>query len=130
MRLNATTAATLGFGVCLVFAGLGVSPAATTHAAKKPVATGGSTALVAQGKTLAVKDRCNGCHSPNYAGKKGFSPSLHASGVLHEYNAKTWARVMNTGLTNDGGKVKPPMPVYHLPAKSSAALYAFFKTLK
>ncbi len=37
---------------------------------------------------------------------------------------------MNTGVTNDGGMVKKPMPVYHLKAADSAALYAYFKTLK
>ena len=30
----------------------------------------------------------------------------------------------------EGHKVKPPMPVYHLKAADSAALYAYLKTLK
>jgi mono/diheme cytochrome c family protein len=126
MRLTATTV-TLGLGGCLVLAAIGVSPAAPMHPAKaaKP-----NPALIAKGKALAGDKRCNSCHAPDYAGKKGFSPSLHASGVLREYTPATWAKVMDTGVTNDGGKVKPPMPVYHLSAADSAALYAFFKTLK
>lgn len=117
---------TLGFAASLALAGF--VPAAL---AKKPapMAAGGA-ALVAKGKTLAAAKQCNTCHNADYAGKKGFSPSLHASGVLKEYNPKTWARVMDTGVTPDGGKVKPPMPVYHLKAADSGAMYAYFKTLK
>jgi len=37
---------------------------------------------------------------------------------------------MDTGVTEDGGKVKRPMPVYHMKAADSAALYAYLKTLK
>jgi mono/diheme cytochrome c family protein len=125
MRLTATHV-TLGLGVCLALAAVGTSPAAAPKSAKAP----SSGALVAKGKSLAASDRCNTCHGADYAGKKGFSPSLHAAGVLHEYTPKTWARVMDTGVTNDGGKVHPPMPVYHLKAADSGALYAYFKTLK
>lgn len=126
MRLTATHA-TLGLGVCLALALVGSSPAAAPKM-KKAAMT--SAATVAHGKTLAATDRCNTCHGADYSGKKGFSPSLHATGVLREYNAKTWATVMNTGVTNDGGHVRPPMPVYHLKAADSGALYAYFKTLK
>ena len=117
-------AACLGVSVLLAAT---VSPAAAPKAHPlKPTAAGS----ISQGKTLAVSMRCNTCHAASYAGKPHFSPSLHASGVLREYTPKTWARVMNTGVTNDNGHVKAPMPVYHLTAAKSASLYAFFKTLK
>jgi mono/diheme cytochrome c family protein len=125
MRLTATHV-TLGLGVCLALVAAGTSPAA----APKSTKASSNAAMVAKGKALAVSDRCNTCHAANYAGKKGFSPSLHTTGVLREYNSKSWATVMNTGVTNDGGKVHSPMPVYHLKAADSGALYAFFKTLK
>jgi uncharacterized protein YceK len=97
------------------------------HAAKT---TAASSKLIAQGKTLASTMGCNKCHSADLSGKKGFSPSLHASGVLKEYNPKSWAVVLDTGVTNDGGMVKKPMPAYHMPATKAAALYAYCKTLK
>lgn len=125
MRLTAAQI-TAGLGVCLALAAAGTSPAAAPKTAK---ALSGA-ALIAHGKALAAADRCNTCHGADYSGKKKFSPSLKASGVLREYNAKTWATVMDTGVTNDGGKVHPPMPVYHLKAADSGALYAYFKTLK
>ena len=122
-----TKTITAGLGACLAFAGMGVSPAAPPQPAKSAKT---NPAQIAQGKTLAASDRCNTCHGADYAGKQGFSPSLHANGVLREYNPTTWARVMDTGVTNDGGHVKQPMPVYHLKAAQSGALYAYFKTLK
>lgn len=118
----------LAFGACLALAGTQVSPAAPAKAAPKSAAP--TAALVARGKSLAASDGCNSCHAANYGGKRGFSPSLHAGGVTRQYNAKTFARVMDTGVTEDGGHVQKPMPVYHLPAKDGTALYAFFKTLK
>lgn len=120
--------ATLGLGASLVLAAT-VSPAAapkTAHAPLPKMASGS----VAHGKALAASLRCNTCHAANLGGKKGFSPSLRASGVLREYNTKTWARVMDTGVTNDNGHVKAPMPVYHLKAADSNALLAYCKTLK
>lgn len=89
-----------------------------------------TAAVLAQGKALTAKDKCTGCHAPDLNGKQGFSPSLHTSGVLHEYTPKTWAVVMDTGKTNDGGMVKQPMPVYHMPVKDSTAIYYYLKTLK
>jgi len=86
--------------------------------------------LVAKGKSLSTKYGCNTCHGKDLAGKPKFSPSLKSTGVLKEYNPKTWATVLNTGVTNDGGKVKDPMPVYKMKATESAALWAYFKTLK
>lgn len=122
-----TTSGTLVLGFSLAFAALAAPPKP-----KSPAKPGMSmAAMAAHGKTLAVAKKCNTCHGADNAGRKGFSPSLRAgSQVLKEYNAKTWARVMDTGVTEDGGKVKPPMPVYHLSAKDSAALWAYFKTLK
>lgn len=112
--------------------GIGITLAATVSpAAVKTVHPGAKgNASLAHGKALAASLRCNTCHGADYAGKKGFSPSLHASGIMKEYNAKTWARVMNTGVTNDNGHVKAPMPVYHLKPSDSGALFAYFKTLK
>lgn len=110
---------------------LGLAAAALTAspaAAPKPPAP--SPATIAHAKTLVASKRCSSCHAANLTGRKGFSPSLHASGVMREYNPKTWARVMDTGVTNDNGHVKPPMPVYHLKAADSNALYAYLATLK
>ena len=128
MTLRTSTAGlSLGLATCLALGGF-VPAALAKKPMPKPMAGGG--ALVSKGKALAAAKRCNTCHNADYAGKQGFSPSLKSTGVLKEYNPKTWAVVMNTGVTNDGGKVKPPMPVYHLKAADSNALYAYFKTLK
>lgn len=89
----------------------------------------GTAALVAQGKTLATAKNCNGCHGADLSGKAGGPPSLHVSGITSKYNAQTWARMLDTGDTPDGGKVHPPMPVYHLSADDSAALWAYVNTL-
>lgn len=127
MRTSITAALTLTFGVGVALAGTHTSPAAPMHTMKKPA---GGAAVIAQGKALAESNGCNGCHAANYGGKKGFSPSIRATGSLREYNVKTFERVMDTGVTNDGGRVRKPMPVYHMTAKKSAPLYAFLKTLK
>ena len=130
--MNKTTslaALTAAFGLCAAFAGTQVSPAAPLHPMKHPAA-GSSAALITAGKGIAENNGCNSCHGANYAGKKGFSPSLHANGVLKEYTLTTFERVMNTGVTNDGGHVKKPMPVYHMDGKKSKPLYAFLESLK
>lgn len=124
---TSTTVLSLGLATCLALGGL-VPAALAKKAAPKPAAA--SAATVSKGKTLAAAKRCNSCHGGDYAGKQGFSPSLKTAGVLREYNPMTWARVMDTGVTNDGGHVKAPMPVYHLKAADSGAMYAYFKTLK
>ena len=116
------------FGLCAVFAGIQTSPAAPVHAPKKPVAA--NAALIAAGKGIAESNGCNGCHSATYAGRKGFSPSIRANGILKQYKLATFERVMNTGVTEDGGHVEKPMPVYHMDAKKSAPLYAFLTSLK
>jgi len=117
------------FALCATVAGIQTSPAAPVHALKHP-AVGGNTALIAQGKGIAESNGCNGCHSATYAGKKGFSPSIRANGVTKQYKLATFERVMNTGVTEDGGHVEKPMPVYHMDAKKSAPLYAFLTSLK
>lgn len=101
-----------------------------TAAAMRPLDAKAAASLVAQGKQIVQQKGCNTCHGANLAGKPKFSPSLRSNGVLKVYNPKTWARVMDVGITEDGEKVKKPMPVYHLKAADSAALYAYFKTLK
>lgn len=83
--------------------------------------------------TLAQPEQissCTGCHGLNLQGRKGFSPNLTKLGVLKEYNQKTFERVMSTGVTNDGGHVQKPMPVYHFPASVSDKIYAYLKSVK
>lgn len=133
MRMTSTAAVTLAFGLCVTFAGLHSGPAAgrtmkPMKAAKKPMLMAGSD--IAHGKAVAESNGCNTCHKADYAGKKAFSPSIRANGITAKYTAKTWERVMNTGVTEDAGHVMKPMPVYHMAAKDSAPLYAFLKTLK
>lgn len=112
----------LGFAAAAATTGRGAAP--------KPMPHMVSTASVAHGKALVGGSGCANCHGANLAGRKGFAPSLHETGVLKEYNAATFARVMNTGETNDGGYVKKPMPVYHLKNADGTAIYAYLKTLK
>lgn len=129
MKTNQSlTALTAAFGLCAVFAGIQTLPAAPVHTLKKPSAS--NTALIAAGKGIAESSGCNGCHSATYAGKKGFSPSIRANGVTKQYKLATFERVMNTGVTEDGGHVEKPMPVYHMTTKKSAPLYAFLTSLK
>ena len=128
MRTTSPTALTLAFGLCITLAGIQTSPAAPPKAAKKPAAS--PAAQIAAGKALAESSGCNGCHSATYAGKQGFSPSIRANGVTKKYTLATWERVMDTGVTEDGGHVNKPMPVYHMPAAKSAPLYAFLKSQK
>ena len=52
------------------------------------------------------------------------------TGVTKQYKLATWERMMNTGITEDGGHVNKPMPVYHMVAAKSAPLYAFLTSLK
>jgi mono/diheme cytochrome c family protein len=122
------TLLTIAFGLSAVFAGIQTSPAAPLHALKKPAAS--SAALVAAGKGISENNGCNSCHGATYAGKKGFSPSIRSTGILKKYSLTTFERVMNTGVTEDGGHVEKPMPVYHMDAKKSGPLYAFLESLK
>lgn len=125
IKHKSIAALTAAFGLCAAIAGLQAAP---IHAMKHPAA--GSVALIAAGKGVAESNGCNGCHSATYAGKKGFSPSIRANGVTKQYKLATFERVMNTGVTEDGGHVERPMPVYHMNAKKSAPLYAFLTSLK
>ena len=128
ITLNSAAGLTAALGLCGVFAGIQTSPAAPLHTPKKPAAS--STALVTAGKGIAENNGCNSCHAADYAGKKGFSPSIRANGVTKQYKLATFERVMNTGETEDGGHVEKPMPVYHMDAQKSAPLYAFLESLK
>ena len=123
-----TIASALAAGLYVAVVGTGMGSAAPMSKKVKMGAV--SPAMIARGKTISAEKRCNTCHGADLKGKPGFAPSLHADGVLKEYNAKTWARVLDTGVTNDGKPVKKPMPVYHLKAKDSAALWAYFKSVK
>ncbi len=128
MRMTSTAALTLAFGLCVTLAGIQTSPAASPKASKKPMAS--LAAQITAGKAISQQNGCNSCHAATYAGKPHFSPSIRANGVTKQYTLATWERVMNTGVTEDGGHVKKPMPVYHMPAAKSAPLYAFLKSLK
>jgi mono/diheme cytochrome c family protein len=121
----------LTLGCVALVAAIPALAGAQGGATKKPPAAAISpAATIAKGKTLVTTYHCNSCHAADLAGKKGFSPSLKSDGVLKEYNAKTWAVVLDTGVTNDGGMVKKPMPVYKMKAADSAAIWAYLKTVK
>ncbi len=128
MNTNLTAALSTALGVCAVFAATQSSPAAPVHTIKKP--TVGNASVIAEGKGIAENNGCNSCHGATYAGKKGFSPSIRSNGILKQYKLATFERVMNTGVTEDGGHVNKPMPVYHMPTSKSAPLYAFLVSLK
>lgn len=121
---------TAALAACAVLAGTGVSPAAPKMPKKPAVKPAFTAAQIAHGKTLSEAKGCNSCHAATYAGKPGFSPSIRANGHTKTYTAKTFARMLDTGVTDDGGMVKKPMPVYHLPAKDGTDVYAFLTTLK
>ncbi len=91
---------------------------------KKP-----ATALATVAQPAQISS-CTGCHGDNLLGRKGFSPNLSKLGVLKEYNQKTFERVMNTGVTNDGGHVQKPMPVFHYPAAVSDKIYKYLLSIK
>ena len=129
MRMSSTGALTLAFGLCVTLAAIHTSPAAPGKVVLKPVLS--STALIAHGKSIAESNGCNSCHGATYAGKKGFSPSIRATGVTKQYTSAKFVRLIHTGITEDGGHVHKPMPVYaKMPAKDSAALYAFLMAQK
>ena len=128
MRITSPAALTLAFGLCITLAGIHTSPAAPPKAMKKPMAS--PAAQIAAGKAVSEKNGCNSCHGATYTGKPHFSPSIRANGITQKYTLTNWERVMNTGVTEDGGHVQKPMPVYHMPAAQSAPLYAFLKSLK
>lgn len=136
MRTTPIALLTLAFGLSVTLAALQTGPAAGKamkhpvmkhKTAKAPAAS--PAAQIALGKTTAESNGCNSCHTGTYAGKPGF-PSIRASGVMKKYTLAKWERVLNTGVTEDGGHVNKPMPVYHMSAAKSAPLYAFLKSLK
>ena len=81
---------------------------AAKPAMKTKAAAAGS---VSQGKALVAKYRCNGCHNAQLQGRPGFSPSIRKTGALHDYSQAQFVTLLHTGIKNDGGHVKPPMPV-------------------
>lgn len=117
-------------GVTAVLIGAVAATAATHHAPKMKSSTGMNAKQIAAGKALISKDHCDSCHAADLKGKPKFSPSIRWTSLSKKYSAKTFARVMDTGITEDGSKVKPPMPVYHLKAADSTALVAYLKTQK
>lgn len=121
-------AITAAFCLCAALTVNQISPAAPAHSVKKPAA--GNAALVAAGKGISENNGCNSCHGTTYSGKPGFAPSIRSNGITKKYTLTTFERVMDTGVTEDGGHVNKPMPVYHMNAKKSAPLYAFLKSLK
>ena len=129
MKTTLTAGITLAFGCCVTLAG--IHPAASQHAMKPKKPMTGSAAQIAHGKAVAESSGCNGCHAATYAGKPKFSPSIRANGITAKYTSAKFVRLMKTGMTEDGGHVMKPMPVYaQMPAKDSAALYAFLKSQK
>ncbi len=106
---RAAIGATAAFALTCLAVSLAPQPALSQEHMKKPAT---AVAAVAQPPQIT---NCTGCHGSNLLGRKGFSPNLSKLGVLKEYNQKTFERVMNTGVTNDGGHVQKPMPVLPLP---------------
>jgi hypothetical protein len=104
-----TAGATVALAAAVLAAAHSPVSAAMKHIPTKHAAM---SSAVSQGKMLVSTYRCNGCHGADLAGKPGFTPSLHRSGVLKEYSLHTFTRVLLTGVTAGGGHVKPPMPVY------------------
>lgn len=96
----------------------------------RPLNAKATAKLVALGKKLSSEKGCNTCHGTNLQGKPKFAPSLRQTGIMKLYNPKTFARLMAVGLTEDGEKVKKPMPIYKMKASDSNALYAYLKTQK
>jgi len=132
MRISYGMGITAVLGVAIDLAGAESTFAAHKAAPHKmaPKSAAVSPALIAKAKQIIEAKKCNGCHAPDLKGKPGFSPSLTSSGVLKEYNPKTFAVVMDTGKDPEGKMVKPPMPAYHMSAADSNTLYTYFKSLK
>ncbi len=97
--------ATIALASALFYAGHTPAAAKTPP---KPVLVASAT----QGKALVGQYGCNRCHAPNLAGRQGFSPSLYPNASLKEYKQASFVHMLLTGITPDGGHVKPPMPAY------------------
>ena len=129
MRISSTGTLTLAFGLCVTLAAIHTSPAAPGKMAPKLAAS--PAAQIAHGKAVAESNGCNSCHGATYTGKKGFSPSIRATGVTKQYTSAKFVRLIHTGITEDGGHVHKPMPVYaKMPTKDSTALYSFLMAQK
>lgn len=120
--------ATVLLSLSLVVASAGLSATATAAAGKKKPAAS-SAALISQGKVLASQYHCNGCHGADFKGKPGRTPDITQTGQLKNYNATTLAALLSTGVEHDGKHLQH-MPVMHLPASKSRAIYAYLKTVK
>ena len=108
---------------CTLMLVVTVTLAATTSNAVPPTPT------FSAGKHLVAKYKCNTCHGADLKGKPGKTPSLRVSGITGHYNIVSWQTVLNTGDTKKGGKVTPPMPVYHMSAKDATDIYAYLYSL-
>jgi cytochrome c5 len=112
MRLI-VSAATLGLATCIGVAGLTNGPASAKVAA---TAAPPSAAVLAAGKGLISQYHCDGCHSANLHGKtknnKPWSPNITEAGIMGKYNKATFVKALQTGVTPNGRKFKPPMPVF------------------
>ena len=121
-------AATVILALSLALASVGFSTSATAAAGKKK-AVASSAAMISQGKALASQYGCNKCHGADFHGKPGRTPNITETGELKNYNPKTFATLLSTGVEHDGKHLQH-MPVMHLPASKADAIYAYLKTVK
>ena len=86
---------------------------------------------VSQGKVLISQNRCNGCHGPDLKGRPGFSPNIRKTGALHDYTQAQFVTLLHTGMKNDGGHVRRPMPVYpKMTTGQATSIFAYLETQK
>ena len=110
--------------LCSTTLALSVAFAATTSGAPSHP----PTPTFMAGKVLVAKYHCNSCHGANLKGKGG-APSLHVSGITGRYNITGWENVLGGGYTKHDGRVKPPMPVFHMKPADAAAIYQYLYSL-
>jgi cytochrome c553 len=114
----------------LVLASATYSTAAKKASAmKKKPAASSSAAMISQGKALAAQYRCGGCHGADLKGKPGGAPNIHVTGALHDYTQAQFVTLLDTGKMNNGRQLSG-MPVLHMPAAKSKAIFAYLKSLK
>ena len=134
MRSSSFVNLTLILAASVAATGIGTVAIAKTYHREKPhqhtVMASASASLIKKGMLISEKDGCNKCHAATYKGKPGFSPNITSTGEIKHYSEAKFARMMLNGTTDDGGKVRPPMPVYKANAAESKALYLFLKTKK
>lgn len=125
MKLSPLTS----FGTTAVLAILVLNCSKTTAETTMAPSPEPTPAQIADGKAL-VDAKCVGCHGSSLGGVPQFAPSIKSTGVLKEYNIATFERVLNTGITNDGTPVSPPMPVFHMKPAKSFDIYSYLTTRK